>query len=171
MEFKDLQGWLATNQAFMGLVSQVRARHVASQFGMDRPSLEEPDWSYLMLCASILAPGSEGQTQDTALRLAHACLEDHKASGEQRAAAIAVLHSLFNQPSLSLAASRGLVSTELEESLPLSIRMDWARRRSEALHRSPVGHGILLNRLQQQLVALTSSTDWLSISAPTSAGK
>jgi hypothetical protein len=171
MDFKELQQWLTANKAFAKKVNQVRARHVASQFGMSLTSIEKPDWSYLMLCASVLAPDSEGTSQDMALRLAQACLEDGTSSEEQRSSAFAVLHSLINQPSMSLAKDRNLVPTDIEDLVPVPLKEDWMRRKFESTRVSKTGHSAMLNRLQQAIAAYSTSADWLSISAPTSAGK
>jgi len=165
-----IQDWLLNLEGFKRQYEVATARHVSSQFALST-SWDTPDWSYLLLCASILAPHSDGTMQDAALRLAHACLDDPESTSEQRASAIAVLHSLLNQPSMELAEKRGVIPSELESQLPFPLQQDWARRRSEAGYELRPNESILLNHFQLELLQRSQDDAWIAVSAPTSAGK
>ena len=47
---------------------------------------------------------------------------------EVKAAACVTLDMLANQPAISLARDRNLISTDYFDTLPLPLRMDWVRR-------------------------------------------
>lgn len=170
MSISSLQEWLLQLDGFERQYHNATARHVSSQFVLNK-EWDAPDWSYLLLCASILAPRSDGRTQDAALRLAHGCLDDPGSTPEQKATAAAVLHSLLNQPSMELAEKRGVIPANLEEQLPLALQQDWARRRGEAGYSRDQEGTKLLNRFQLEFLGGARGNGWVAVSAPTSAGK
>src|SRR3712207_758750 len=129
------------------------------------------DWGRLLLSASVLAASAEGPCQAAALRIAHGCLLSSETSESRRAAAALLLDSLANRPAIQLALKRGLVRPGFEANLPLPTRIEWTRRAIE--NSIPAGDGAYLavNRFQKKFWVAATSNEWVSVSAPTSAGK
>jgi hypothetical protein len=130
----------------------------------------EHDWSYLLLCASALSHGN-GRCQALALRIAHTCLCDESATDVQRDSAALVLDALANHPAIHLAVRRELLRPSFEARLPGGARLDFDRR---SLEQSIVVQGdtaLRVNRFQKQLWSEIRNRGWISVSAPTSAGK
>lgn len=160
---------------FRQRVRQVTIDSVARQF----PSLATeksifdgvPDWNYLLLCASALAQSPLGEAQATALRIACHCLVAGDQTGSRKSAACVVLDTLTNQPAIDLALRRGLIGANYSDDIPLPLRIDRLQRAvrySIVLGNQAVVH---VNRFQKSLWDAAESADWLSVSAPTSAGK
>lgn len=131
----------------------------------------EPDWAFLLVCASALTGEMNEVAQDAVLRVAQGCLRSRQSTDEQRAAAILLLDRVGNQPAIALARDR-------DESIPTSIEanssalvLDALGRRAELAVTLPNGAVIDANPFQKAFWELASANDWVSVSAPTSAGK
>lgn len=143
----------------------------------DLPSLQrvgdddEIDWNHALLCASALTPIEEEDAQDAVLRVAQGCLRAESPSDEQRAAAFLLLQRVGNDLSINLAQSRDMLDVPAFESLPLGLALDAALRSSE-LDVTTVREGkSRLNPFQRHFWDVVRDNDWVSVSAPTSAGK
>lgn len=131
----------------------------------------EPDWAFLLVCASALTPEANEVAQDAVLRVAQGCLRSRQSTDEQRAAAILLLDRVGNQPAIALARDRDesiLASIEANSS---TLVLDALGRRAELTVRLPNGDAIDVNPFQKAFWDLASANDWVSVSAPTSAGK
>lgn len=131
----------------------------------------EPDWGFLLACASALTPESNEGAQEAVLRVAQGCLRSSQSTDEQRAAAILLLDRVGNQPAIALARDRDesiLASIEANSS---ALVLDALYRRAELTVTLPSGDVIEVNPFQKKFWELASANDWVSVSAPTSAGK
>jgi hypothetical protein len=154
----------------------VRVNSVMGEFDVIESDTEnaEIDWSYVLRCASALALGESEAAQDAALRIAQLCLSSagHEAieQGHLVAAAL-VLEWLGNRRALALADKRDLVSAEAWTSAPAPLRADVVRRRLELLIPDEEGGSVPVNPFQRAFWSAAERGDWVSVSAPTSAGK
>jgi superfamily II DNA/RNA helicase len=130
-----------------------------------------PKHTYLLLCASILAPSDLPAAEEKALRIAQSALVDPECTEMERDAALVLLDALSNRRAITLAEQRGRVIANIEERLGITHRIDWMRRAFE--HRIDLANGQFLfaNKFQRRFWAAAASNAWLSVSAPTSAGK
>lgn len=130
------------------------------------------DWPYLLQCASLLAFSEKGECEDAALRIAQHCLSEYKnTTVEMRDAACVILDTLTNQRAIQLATERQYVEDSFEQRLPSPLKMDAMRRSFEYTEFLSNNKPLRLNRFQKKLWEKIESTDWVSVSAPTSTGK
>jgi hypothetical protein len=139
-----------------------------------RPDLGSINWSYALRSASVLASGQSEAAQDAALRIAQACLntkdDDGIQDGHRRAAAL-ILERMGNRRTLALAEKRHLVESEAWKEVPSPLALDVIRRRLELSLPEADGGAFPGNQFQRDFWTAASSADWVSVSAPTSAGK
>lgn len=175
MSFRNIANWLIENEGFRALYRALVLNSVAKQLGNRFRPVEsvtsKHDWEYLLLCASVLAQSSEGRCQDAALRIAQHCLTSNEIEERQKDAAAVVLDGLANHPAIALAIARGYLLDNVQNRLPAPLRMEWSRRYFENSVVTSSNQSIRVNRFQRAFWEGVNSTDWLSISAPTSAGK
>ena len=131
----------------------------------------EPDWAFLLVCASALTPEANEVAQDAVLRVAQGCLRSRHSSDEQRAAAILLLDRVGNQPAIDLARDRDESIIASIEANSSTLVLDALGRRAELTVTLPRGDVIDVNPFQKVFWELASANDWVSVSAPTSAGK
>lgn len=130
----------------------------------------EIDWSFALLCSSALTGTDEPAGQEAALRVAHSCVASAADEGTRSAAAI-ILERLGNRQSLSLAARRGMISVDAWLDTPAPMQQDVIRRRLELTIPTVASGDVEANSFQRDFWTAATSSRWLSISAPTSAGK
>jgi hypothetical protein len=129
-----------------------------------------PEWNFALTCASALTHVDEELAQDAVLRVAQGCLRDESTNDAQKAAAVLLLRRVGNELAVTLAADRDLTpSTEVVA--PPALELDAALRSSELRVTVPDGQVIEVNPFQKKFWDLAERNDWVSISAPTSAGK
>ncbi|MBI3179499.1 MAG: DEAD/DEAH box helicase [Deltaproteobacteria bacterium] len=178
MALADLGGWLLDLPGFRKRADAVVVDAVCAELEVggrfsrlgQHQSLEH-DWSYLLLCASALSHALDGRCQAVALRIAQTCLCDESATNVQRDSAALVLDALANHPAIDLAVRRQLLRPSFEGRLPGGARLDFERR---SIEQSIVVQGdtpLRVNRFQKHLWNAVRSHGWISVSAPTSAGK
>ena len=176
MALRDLGGWLLDVPGFRRQTDNVVVDAACDELGDRFVRREEHqalvhDWSYLLLCASVLAQAKDGRCQAAALRIAQSCLCDETAKDLQRDSAALVLDSLANQPAIDLAIRRTYLRPSFETRLPGGARLEYSRR---AYEQSIALYGekpLRVNRFQRRLWDEVRNQGWLSVSAPTSAGK
>lgn len=129
----------------------------------------EVDWNNMLSCASILSLSEEFQHQEAALRIAQACLETNSNESQKLAGAV-LLDNLTNRPAIKLAVKRNYLKKDYEDQIPLPLVLDISKRK--------ISHTIIngdreiyLNRFQRQAYLEFITSDVVSVSAPTSAGK
>lgn len=175
MALKDLGKWLIEQPDLISGVDSLTAHAAIGELGQAiSPNAEianlQHDWQYLLLSASILAGSKDGRCQATALRIAQSCLLSASISDGQRDSAGMVLDILSNHPALGVAVRKKLIAPDLQLRLPPSARLEWARRSIE--YSVALGKRyVRLNPFQKRFWAEVQGHDWLSFSAPTSAGK
>ncbi|MHB1684964.1 MAG: DEAD/DEAH box helicase [Bacilli bacterium] len=130
------------------------------------------NWNYMISCASVLARSEEGKHQDAALRIAQFCLVSDSCDETQKAAAAVILDMLTNLAGIKLATEREMLSADYESIIPMPLQLDRIYR--------GIAYSILIgkearvehvNRFQLAVYQGAQAADWLSVSAPTSAGK
>lgn len=131
----------------------------------------EPDWGFLLMCASALTPEAGEVAQDAVLRIAQGCLRSDLSTDEQRTAAVLLLDRVGNQPAVALARNRSQGTLPAIEAASLALVLDALGRRSELTVRLQNGSVLDVNPFQKEFWELVSKNDWVSVSAPTSAGK
>jgi hypothetical protein len=137
---------------------------------VDQEDEQMIDWNYLLSCASILSTSVDYDHLESALRVAQSTLELPSSNQEQRVAAGIVLDNLTNQPAIYLALKRQLLDENYFDNVPLPLVLDSTRRR--VAHTLITKNGIVyLNKFQKEAFDKFNSTDVVSVSAPTSAGK
>lgn len=147
------------------------AHSVASCFQLESaiPADYKPDWPYLLKCASALAYSDQGRCQAAALRIAHTCLSSATATEDEKAAAAVVLDTLTNYPALDLATKNQLLKAAFRSQLPLPLKLDMIARSIESS--VPSNEALRLTRFQKKVFTSLEDSKYVSVSAPTSAGK
>lgn len=175
MSRKTLQEWLLSDPHFQSRFDALEKEAVRSQF----PHLKKyesyfeikADWPYLLFCASVLAPSNIPEAEERSLRIAQSALADGSTLPTERDAALVILDALANRRAIKMAQLRDYAPNNLESRLGAIQSIDWLRRSIESriqLYGEREIHG---NRFQQRFWENASNSRWLSVSAPTSAGK
>lgn len=129
------------------------------------------DWDYALLCASALTGARDEAAIDAALRLIQGCLSDPDSEPTQRQAAALLLERMGNRRAAALAVHRELIGAESWAQAPAPLALDVIRRRLELSIPLFSGETIHANRFQRRFWTEATERGWLSLSAPTSAGK
>lgn len=135
--------------------------------------LEPIDWSFALTVASALcrSNGGSGREQEAVLRICHGCLTLSGPTDAHRIAAITLLERLGNQRAVDLAEEKEVVPTEAWSLAPVPLQLDVIRRRLELGIPLTDGRTLAANQFQREFWTEASRNLWLSVSAPTSAGK
>lgn len=129
------------------------------------------DWNYALLCCSAATSSGSTQVQDSVLRIIQACIQSPETATHLKESSALLLERSGNRPAIDLAANRDLVPTGGWTHAPPSLRLDVVRRRLELgvpLHN---GGRVNANSFQRDFWSAARDNNWLSVSAPTSAGK
>lgn len=129
------------------------------------------DWNFALLCASALTAETSEIGQELALRVATGCLGSKDTSETHKAAAAGLLERLGNRRTLDLAESRDLVRENAWADLPAGLRLDVMRRRMELTVSRTEDSDLAVNAFQSEFWDAALANQWVSVSAPTSAGK
>ncbi|HZS80798.1 MAG TPA: DEAD/DEAH box helicase [Herbaspirillum sp.] len=174
MALRDLGDWLLNVPGFRHQESKVVIDAACDELGSQFHRRKEHqgiqhDWDYLLFAASFLAQSNKGAA--IALRVAQTCLCDKMATDVQRDSAALILDALANHPAIELAVKRSLLRPSFQTRLPGVARLDYSRRTYE---QSISIHGdkpLRVNGFQKKLWEAARNHGWISVSAPTSAGK
>ena len=129
------------------------------------------DIPYLLKCASILALSSTPHCQDAALRVAQHVLATSN-SESKRTAAASILDSMTNRAAIRLAVTRNYVSEDYWKDLPVGIQLDRLQRQVHCSILNTSDNVLeYLNRFQIDAYRAAQEQEFVSVSAPTSAGK
>ena len=138
---------------------------------VDSPSIKPVDWSFALMCASALTAYEEESANEAVLRIAQSCLQaGGLTTDEQKAAAILLLERQGNVRATQLAAAKGITDLSSLAMAPLELRLDAGARVSQ-LTVDLSDDSYVLNTFQREFWDKAHELGWLSISAPTSAGK
>jgi len=175
MSKKDLQNWLLKNKGFQKQYRVLLIESVVNQFPNIKTNTDKEgsgyDLNYLLTCASFLAQSYSAPCQDCALRIAQHCLHLKESSQPQKDASAVIFDTLANRPAISLAEKRGLLDKNYRERLPFALLQDWTRRSLENSITLSTSAPLPVNRFQKSFWDNSKSSDWISVSAPTTAGK
>lgn len=173
MSVSDIAEKLMMNGAFLDALRALEVHAAVRQFeAVLAPSaaFASHDWHQLLLSASILLAHDDEDSQAAALRIAICCFRSDDSNAGEKEAALRILDRQANQPAIDLALSRyGGDLTGSTDSI-LS-RMEKTRNRLESTIQLSDGSNLRLNRFQQAFWMSINDARWLSVSAPTSAGK
>ncbi|MCW4352881.1 DEAD/DEAH box helicase [Hoyosella sp. YIM 151337] len=169
----DLSQIVFESQKFRDIVHSIRLQSLHAEFPMITMHHEPTviDWNYALLCASALSSTPTERAQNTVLRVAAACLASDDADAAHKSAATAILDRVGNHRSVELAESRNLVQAGIWKQLPPLLRMETIRKRLQLSIPLSTGVDLTVNSFQSELWKHAEDFDWVSVSAPTSAGK
>ena len=125
----------------------------------------------MMTCASVLAHSENGRCQDAALRIAQFCLTDDSAPQQRRDGAALVLDALANQATIRLAEKRGYVHPDYQDRIPFRAQLGSTKRRILHTIKLADDESVVANAFQLEFWEGVESSQWISVSAPTSVGK
>ncbi len=169
---ETLLEWINNNQYFSNMYLKVLLLSVEEQFDgifiKEKDTQADIDWGYLLLCASILA--KDVSNFDKVLRITQTCISC-AVSPEHRDMATIILNSLSNIPAINLAEKRNLIEGHIENRLNFSSKMFWTRCRKENLIDTNNGKKIFANKFQNNFWRSLECYKYLSVTAPTAAGK
>lgn len=178
MSLHDIAGWLVDLPGFSKRADAVLLDlacgelEVGNHFARrDEHKELAHDWNYLLLAASALTQAQDGRCQSIALRIAQACLCDRTTTDVQRDSSALILDALSNHPAIDLAVRRRLLSPSFENRLPGCAQVDYSRRSVEQSVELYGDLTLRVNRFQRRLWNEVRNHGWISVSAPTSAGK
>jgi len=156
-----------------GLRVELAVRGILHDFGAVRPTGERApiDWSRALSLASVLTAEDDATAQDVALRIAQGCLVADEALDHHRDAAAIVLERMGNQPSLRLAVDRERIASDSWTQAPAPLQLDVVRRRLELAIPVTGGDVVAGSPFQRRFWTAVENARWVSVSAPTSAGK
>jgi hypothetical protein len=129
------------------------------------------DWNHALLCANALAAWGAESAVEAALRIVQGCLTDELAKRGHRQAAAVLLERMGNRRSVELGERRKLLDEEAWTGAPAPLQLDVIRRRIELTIPLGTGKSVFANPFQRDFWTSAGEHGWLSMSAPTSAGK
>lgn len=169
----DLRQSLSEQPWLRAAYNRLVRRSVATQLSLTSRHVandgEPPDWCQLLLAASVLARSDQGRHQEVALRIVQECLVDSEVRPDERDAGMLILDTLANRRAITL-YGEGTAASGIEERLGIVARLQWTRHTFENSVDS-AGQLIAVNHFQRRFWEAANSFDWVSASAPTSAGK
>ena len=130
----------------------------------------EEDWYHLLRCASVFLASGEEKFGDLGLRILHSALTFAE-SEEERAFAAALLTKAGGAPALGVAMRKDLVAEDVLDRLPAPLAIDVRSYAVSATINIGSDEEFVGNGFQNDLWQTLSGKDWVSASAPTSAGK
>jgi hypothetical protein len=171
MSTDDLAAQLLASERFAGQLGAAAVGRVAADLLGTAPDTGPVNWSYLLSCASVMAMSQQEAPLDAALRIAQTALLAPDAQDVHRDAAVLLLDRAGNHPSLDLARRRDWIGEEALGDYPAPLRMEIVRSRLALTVAGLEGESAAVSRFQRDLWTSVERNDWVSASAPTSAGK
>lgn len=161
------------SQKFRDVLEASRKLTIRTEFPTVEWDEEVPpiDWSFALLYASGITSAQSERAQSAVLRIATACMLSSEAGDVHKAAAAALLERSGNHMAVELAEARNRVPADGWLKLPGALRMEVVRSRIGYSVRLSDGRVLPVNPFQEKFWGAVESNDWLSVSAPTSAGK
>ncbi len=169
----DLSQVVFESHKFRSILQSIRLRTLQAEFPMiEMDNLPSAiDWNFGLLCASALSAIPTERAQNAVLRVAAACLSSDETNETHKSAATAILDRVGNHRSVELAESRELVQPSLWKQLPPLLRLETIKKRLQLSVPLSTGENLMVNAFQSKLWNDAADFDWVSVSAPTSAGK
>lgn len=134
---------------------------------------EDLDWDLALFLASALDSdeGDGTAVQAAVMDVAFGALESSATTEDQKTSAALLLERHGNWPSISLAVQRGMISAEYRSLVPVPLRIDSVHAVFEHQIIPLKGTTFLASRFQTDFWAAAQDNKWVSVSAPTAAGK
>ncbi|WP_298338259.1 DEAD/DEAH box helicase [Ferrimicrobium sp.] len=173
MTVSPIAAAILSNESTATIRMEIARHGVLHDFGVVRSTGEQfpIDWPRALSLASALTAEDDEAAQDLALRIAQGCLLADDTLSHHRNAAVILLERMGNLPSLSLAVDRGIIPSDSWTRAPTTLQLDVVRRRLE-LTIPVTGSGVVkANPFQRRFWDAAQEARWVSVSAPTSAGK
>ncbi|MCD2443069.1 DEAD/DEAH box helicase [Agromyces sp. SYSU K20354] len=158
-------------RAFRNAVNVLTLQSVALSLPAISVAREDPvEWSAALLAASLVERGAPESLLDGALRIAQGCVQATDSTLLQREAGRILLQRLGNSRSVELAIQRGLLAPNAP------VYSTWAEIDAFRTHMEltvPLASGEVLhaNDFQARFWRAAETSQWVSATAPTSAGK
>lgn len=128
------------------------------------------NWFHMLRCAAILIESSSEEHHDAALRIIYSALQlsdDENVKGY----AIALLLKTANKPSIKLAVDRAFVPENVIDQLPTLLQIEARAGEIASTISYETEREFVGNLFQKTLWGSLENNQWVSASAPTSAGK
>lgn len=173
MSRESIATWLIKKPGFQRQLDSIVVDSMHREFPeiVHSNATNDINWSYMLLCGSILATSGDENCQKAALRISEHCLNTQTTNQQQHIASAIILDYMANSPSVALAIRRDLLPAKFHDSLPLPLKFDYARRMLENTVIKTGGGIFSVNHFQRDFWTAAKNKQWISISAPTSAGK
>lgn len=174
MSLESLAAKVLERERVQTLIQDLTLLSVLRDLPAVSPDGPEPviDWTFAIRVAGVLCRSQNEAGSSAALRIAQGCLVQTGVDIDVQRAAAVVLDRMGNRRSLDLAEARLLIDdTNLWTAAPVPVRLDVIRSRMELAIPLSDGTTLASNPFQRELWTLASSRRWISVSAPTSAGK
>lgn len=145
---------------------------VSEQFDLgEHTKYVDLDFRYLLMCASIFAESLEAKYLDAAYRIAQYVIQCDATTENQKVSAAYVLRKMTNQGAINLAIERQRIPADFEDKTPLEFQLEIMNRLMKYSIFDKHENIIPINKFQYEVLEGIMRSDWVSISAPTSAGK
>lgn len=172
----NVASWIDNNSNFADVYRNILHTSLCSQLGDNfipnkALAIDDIDWDYALNCASFLAYSTDDAHQELALRIASTGIAEVKLNDVLKARCVVILDSLQNRPSIELAKHKEYIPQELLQQLPTSVKLQWFKNTISSRVVRSDGKEIFTNKFQKQVWDAAERYDWVSVSAPTSAGK
>lgn len=172
MSLEDLSDALLGTEALHQGLRGIALDSVLADLPVERATDNSPiPWPFMLRAASVLCRVPHEQAQEAALWIAQGCLTSAHSGEDERVAASILLERMGNRRAISLAAKRELVDPETWNDSPVPLKLDVIRRRLELSIITGDGGSIEANPFQREFWSAAAKHRWVSVSAPTSAGK
>jgi hypothetical protein len=173
MTLSEIAGAVLDTERVKALRVDLAIRGVLRDFEVIEAADQPPpvDWARALSLASVLTAEDDATAQDVALRVAQGCLAGQDALDHHREAAAIILERMGNRPSLDLAVERQRVEPDAWTQAPAPLQLDVVRRRLELAIPIAGGDIVAGNPFQRRFWSAVENAGWVSVSAPTSAGK
>ena len=176
MKLDSLQDWIVSEQGLGNAISEIRTWNVLRTFGgvaVRERSLKaerDPEWTRLLLAASVLAHSDNAIHQEPALMVAQAAVAFGPDQIVQDSGAL-ILTQLSNMRAVDLAKKRQLIVPDMEKRLGATQRLLATRRILDSSIALNTRTTITANQFQRKLWRSLQEASWASATAPTATGK
>ncbi|QIZ99425.1 DEAD/DEAH box helicase [Leifsonia sp. PS1209] len=170
---RSLEDAVFASDAFRATLDSCRLLTLRNEFQDVQWSSDQEtiDWGFALLAASALTSTSSERAQAAVLRVVIACLLSETAEPEHKSAATVLLERVGNHMTVDLAERRKLVPADAWSAASTSLKLEVVRSRIAYSIRLADREILPVNPFQDRLWSELDHSDWLSVSAPTSAGK
>lgn len=161
------------SQVFKNLRRSVLEDYDARAFpsAIFRSNTPEVDWDLGLFIISAFDHDGSPEVQQAVMEIAFGAIQSSSSTTENKTAAALILERFGNWPSIDLAIEREKISRNYRKELPLPLCYDSISAKLEHTIQPLAGQSFLGSDFQKNFWRLAQSNAWLSVSAPTSAGK